>query len=164
MAYTIISESYGPRKPFITATADSTDDLATLGTDFAEGSTCVISTTTYKLDKVKGWIDPSQGGGGGGGGGGGAAWLECAVITHDDGGGHYYYTLDKTAGEIVEALPYVLLVNDAMEDNNVISYSYITLYEHYDASGDDPESFEFDTSDSLSFFASGSDDYPSTQS
>jgi hypothetical protein len=68
MAYEIKSESYGRRLPKITATADSTDDLSTLGTDWAEGSTCVISDTTYKLDKVKGWVDPSSGGGGGGGG------------------------------------------------------------------------------------------------
>lgn len=65
MAYTITSESYGRRLPKITATADSTDDLATLGTNWAEGSTCVISDTTYKLDKVQGWVDPSSGGGGG---------------------------------------------------------------------------------------------------
>lgn len=66
MAYEITSESYGRRLPKITATADSTDDLATLGTDWAEGSTCTISDTTYKLDKVAGWVDPSSGGGGGG--------------------------------------------------------------------------------------------------
>ena len=68
MSYEILTKSYGRRLPKITATATSTDDLATLGTDYAEGSTCVISDTTYKLDKVQGWVDPSSGGGGGGGG------------------------------------------------------------------------------------------------
>ena len=65
MAYTITSESYGRRLPKITAIADSTDDLATLGTDFAEGSTVVIGDKTYSLDKVQGWIEPGSGGGGG---------------------------------------------------------------------------------------------------
>lgn len=67
MAYQITSESYGRRLPKITATADSTDDLATLGTDWSEGSVCTIGDTTYKLDKVKGWVDPSSGGGSGSG-------------------------------------------------------------------------------------------------
>lgn len=67
MAYQITSESYGRRLPKITATADSTDDLATLGTDWAEGSICTIGNTTYKMDKVKGWVDPSSGGSGGSG-------------------------------------------------------------------------------------------------
>lgn len=66
MAYQITSESYGRRLPKITATADSTDDLSTLGTDWAEGSTCVIGSTTYSLDKVQGWVEPGSGGGGGG--------------------------------------------------------------------------------------------------
>lgn len=90
MAYQITSESYGRRLPKITATADSTDDLSTLGTDWAEGSTCVISDTTYKLDKVKGWVDPNSGGGGGGGGG--------LVINSVTSGSRV--TLDKTWEEI----------------------------------------------------------------
>ena len=101
MAYTITSESYGPRKPFITATATSTDDLAALGTDFAEGSTCIISTTTYKLDKVKGWIDPSQGGGGGGGG------VLVVTLSSDD---DENLTANKTAGEIYAAMSEGLVV------------------------------------------------------
>lgn len=64
MAYTITSESYGRRLPKITATADSTDDLATLGIDWAEGSSCVIGGKTYTLDKVQGWIEAGSGGGG----------------------------------------------------------------------------------------------------
>mgnify|MGYP003310517772 CR=1 FL=1 len=74
MAYTILSAAYGRRLPKITAEADSADDLTTLGTDYAEGSTCDVDGTTYTLDKVKGWVDSSGGGGGGGGvglGGGG---------------------------------------------------------------------------------------------
>lgn len=68
MAYEILSESYGARLPKITATADSTDDLATMGTNYAEGSTCVIGDKTYTLDKVQGWVEPGSGGGGSGGG------------------------------------------------------------------------------------------------
>lgn len=66
MAYTITSESYGRRLPKITATADSTDDLAALGTNYAEGSTVNVGGTTYSLDKVSGWIIPGSGGEGGG--------------------------------------------------------------------------------------------------
>lgn len=64
MAYEILSESYGRRLPKIAAEADSTDDLATLGTNYAEGSTCVIGDKTYSLDKVQGWVEPGSGGGG----------------------------------------------------------------------------------------------------
>lgn len=66
MAYEILTESYGRRLPKITAEADSTDDLATLGTNYAEGSTCVIGDKTYSLDKVQGWVEPGSGGGSGG--------------------------------------------------------------------------------------------------
>lgn len=66
MAYEILSESYGRRLPKIAAEADSADDLATLGTNWAEGSTCVIGDKTYSLDKVQGWVEPGSGGGGGG--------------------------------------------------------------------------------------------------
>lgn len=64
MAYEILSESYGRRLPKIAAEADSADDLATLGTNWAEGSTCVIGDKTYSLDKVQGWVEPGSGGGG----------------------------------------------------------------------------------------------------
>ena len=93
MSYEITSESYGRRLPKITATATSTDDLATLGTDWAEGSTCTISDTTYKLDKVKGWVDPSSGGGGGSGGG---FVIETTVENQR-------VTMNKTYAEIKEA-------------------------------------------------------------
>ena len=62
MAWEIISESYGRRLPFVRITADSTDDFADIGTLYAEGSTVTIGKTTYKLDKVQGWIDNSGGG------------------------------------------------------------------------------------------------------
>ena len=60
MSYEIKSESYGRRLPKITAEADSTDDLVSLGVDYAEGSTCLIGDTTYKLDKVSGWVIPGE--------------------------------------------------------------------------------------------------------
>lgn len=65
MAYTILTESYGRRLPKITATAESTDDLAALGVEFAEGSTVNVGGTVYSLDKVNGWVVPGSGGGGG---------------------------------------------------------------------------------------------------
>lgn len=66
MGFQILSESYGRRLPKITAEADSTDDLATLGIDFAEGSTCTVGEEEYVLDKVGGWVIRGSGGGGGG--------------------------------------------------------------------------------------------------
>lgn len=91
MAYEILTESYGRRLPKITAEADSTDDLATLGTNYAEGSTCVIGDKTYSLDKVQGWVEP-----GSGGGSGGVFWV---TITSNDG----TIVSDKTAEEIYNA-------------------------------------------------------------
>ena len=89
MAYEILSESYGRRLPKITAEADSTDDLVSLGTDFAEGSTCTISDKTYTLDKVQGWVEagasPSPSGGG-----------LVVTLTWEDSTG----TLNKTWKEI----------------------------------------------------------------
>ncbi len=96
MAYEIKSESYGRRLPKITATADSTDDLATLGIDWAEGSSCVIGDKTYTLDKVQGWIEA-------GSGGGGASILTVTISADDD-----LYTLDKTWAEIYDAMPMVV--------------------------------------------------------
>ena len=62
MAVTIISESYGPRKPFVTCTAASTDELADYVGLWAEGSEATISDTKYVLDKTNGWVLPGQSG------------------------------------------------------------------------------------------------------
>ena len=122
MAYTILTESYKRRLPLITATADSADDLATLGTDYAEGSTCVIGETTYKLDKVQGWTDGSGGGGGGGGGG-----SFIVNITSQQGTS---CTVDKTAHEIVAAaqsgLSPVLVYSEGDDEETEIRYIPIT--------------------------------------
>lgn len=88
MAYTIISESYGPRKPKIICTADSLDDLA--GLDCAEGSEATVGGTRYVLDRVNGWVEP---------GGGGGVFLVNLTPTSEDLSG----TMDKTVGEITEA-------------------------------------------------------------
>lgn len=90
MAYTIISESYGPRKPRIICTADSLDDLANL--DCAEGSEATVGGTKYVLDRVNGWVEP-------GGGGGSAPFIVTLTPTAQDFSG----TMDKTVGEITEA-------------------------------------------------------------
>lgn len=51
MAYQIINESYGPRKPKVAIEADSLDELSGL-TGFAEGSTAIVGGTEYVLDRV----------------------------------------------------------------------------------------------------------------
>ena len=91
MAYTILSESYGRRLPKITAEADSADDLAILGIDYAEGSTCNVGGTEYTLDKVSGWIIPGSGGG------------EPFLVTLTPTAADYSGTMDKTVAEIYAA-------------------------------------------------------------
>lgn len=102
MAYEITSESYGRRLPKITATATSTDDLATLGTNWAEGSTCTISDTTYKLDKVKGWVDPNSGGGGG---------ASAFTVTFTPNESWTEFTSDKTLAEVLAAYEAGSIIN-----------------------------------------------------
>ena len=91
MAVTILSESYGPRKPFITCEADSLDDLA--GLVCAEGSTATVDGTEYVLDRVTGWVVPGSGGGGG---------TMVVTFTYDDDNGTY--SADKTYAEVTAAL------------------------------------------------------------
>lgn len=66
MALTILNEQYPPRKPKLTLTADSLDELPTEGV--AEGSTATVDGTEYAFDSTAGWIEPGAGGGGSGGG------------------------------------------------------------------------------------------------
>lgn len=87
MAVQILSQSYGPRKPLISCTADSLSDLA--GLVCAEGSTATVGGTEYVLDRVNGWIEPGSGGGGSG----------VLVVSADTATG----ALDKTWREIREA-------------------------------------------------------------
>ena len=63
MALTIVNEQYPPRKPKLTLTADSLDELPTEGV--AEGSTATVDGTEYSYDSNAGWIEPGSGGGGG---------------------------------------------------------------------------------------------------
>lgn len=63
MALTILNEQYPPRKPKLTLTADSLDELPTEGV--AEGSTATVGGTEYSYDSNAGWIEPGSGGGGG---------------------------------------------------------------------------------------------------
>lgn len=60
MALTIVNEQYPPRKPKLTLTADSLDELPTEGV--AEGSKATVGGTEYRYDSNAGWIIPgSQG-------------------------------------------------------------------------------------------------------
>ena len=102
MAVTIISESYGPRKPFVVCTAASTDELADYAGLWAEGSEATISTTKYVLDRTKGWVED-----GGGGGGGGSGVLRVGATVTDTS-----ITLDKTWKEIHDAGYAVLELED----------------------------------------------------
>lgn len=121
MAVTILSESYGPRKPFVTCTAASLSELADYVGLWAEGSEATISATKYVLDKTNGWVLPGQSGkelpavtaeddgdvltvvSG--------AWAKAAPSGGGSGGGLLkvtlsgdYLTADKTAGEIYAAM------------------------------------------------------------
>lgn len=121
MAYQITSESYGRRLPKITATADSTDDLATLGTDWAEGSTCVIGSTTYSLDKVQGWVEPGSGGGGGS--------LTVVFSTTD----MENFTADKTCAEVMSAYNSLVPVYGYVElpDGGYVTIAVKNVYAEY---------------------------------
>lgn len=92
MALTILNEQYPPRKPKLTLTADSLDELPTEGV--AEGSTATVGGTVYSYDSNAGWIEPGSGGGSGGG-------VFLVTFTDDDLG--INVTADKTAQEILQA-------------------------------------------------------------
>lgn len=149
MAYTITSESYGRRLPKITATADSTDDLATLGTDFAEGSTVVIGDKTYSLDKVQGWIEPGSGGGGGGG--------SAFVVTVTEEG--TVWTCDKTWEEIRDAfLAGSSVYFDLPSEEGDEKYVALTMVSAY---GGQYDVYYMDGGYSGQFTAAAEDGYPS---
>lgn len=139
MAYEILTESYGRRLPKITAEADSTDDLATLGTNYAEGSTCVIGDKTYSLDKVQGWVE--HGSGGSGGGGGTSAFVVHVVLNPDDNpdesGNGWVPTVDEPIADIIEALdadiPVVAHCGKSFDGETPSGYFVISLSNYYPA-------------------------------
>lgn len=92
MALTIVNEQHPPRKPKLTLTADSLDELPTEGV--AEGSTATVGGTEYSYDSNAGWIVPGSGGGGSGGG--------VFVVTFT-GNDLTDITADKTLQEILQA-------------------------------------------------------------
>lgn len=94
MALTIVNEQYPPRKPKLTLTADSLDELPTEGV--AEGSTATVGGTEYSYDSNAGWIEP----GSGSGSGGGVMWVN---ITTTKEGDTDTYSADKTNAEIYNA-------------------------------------------------------------
>jgi hypothetical protein len=123
MAYNILSEAYGRILPKITAEADSTDDLASLGTDYAEGSTCRIGAKTYTLDEVQGWTDGS-----GGGGGAGVDELVVAFTVEpaEEGDSEYDVTCDKTFDEVYSAIEDGKLVRGIAAIDGEIVQLYVT--------------------------------------
>lgn len=92
MAVTIISESYGPRKPFVVCTAASTDELADYVGLWAEGSEATISTTKYVLDRTKGWVEE------GGGSSGGSLFVQIEYDSTEQKN-----KLDKTYADVLAA-------------------------------------------------------------
>lgn len=82
MALTIVNEQYPPRKPKLTLTADSLDELPTEGV--AEGSTATVGGTEYSYDSNAGWIVPGEGGGGG------QQTIVDIPLTYDQTEYHYY--------------------------------------------------------------------------
>lgn len=117
MALTILNEQYPPRKPKLTLTADSLDELPTEGV--AEGSTAAVGGTVYSYDSNSGWIVPGEGGGGSGGGG-----SMLVTMTVADG----YATLDKTWNEIkatIESGVIPALLTD-QSDETVTFYKQLT--------------------------------------
>ena len=156
MSYEILTESYGRRLPKITAEADSTDDLTTLGTDWAEGSTCQISDTTYKLDKVQGWIDPNSGGGGGGGGDTGVLMITATKNESDN------MVLDKTYAEILAAVSAgTLCVVVTASGTPGSGNSYSIKHDPVSSIGDNGDAFYVIAGEST-FYADSDTDYPTT--
>lgn len=134
MALTIISESYGARKPLVVCEADSMEDLA--GLVCAEGSEATVGETTYVLDRVNGWIEP-----GSGPSGGGALLVNGTYDEQSD-----TTVLDKTAAEIwAAAQSGIVLVKEVNDVETVISpllsayssengsYNFETRRDGYDA-------------------------------
>ena len=157
MAVTILSESYGPRKPLITCTADSLDDLA--GLVCAEGSTATVGGTEYTLDRVNGWVVPGSGGGGSG----------VLVVTETEvsngakgeakGPVQTQYSLDKTAGEIYSSLHNgaVSVIEEAESDGvTTTTLRTVSVCDYGEASG-----YVF-TVGSRTYYADTASDYPIT--
>lgn len=158
MAYEILTESYGRRLPKITAEADSTDDLATLGVNYAEGSTCAISDKTYVLDKVSGWVESGSGGGGGGGG----VFIVNTEYDADTG----IMTLDKTFGEIKSAFEtsFIVIHNEGFPgegytETNCWYVSTIVINEN--SKGGTINVYDLQSSGYDDYNATSDDEYPS---
>lgn len=114
MAYEILSESYGRRLPKIAAEADSADDLATLGTNWAEGSTCVIGDKTYSLDKVQGWVEPGSGGG------------ALPAVTSDDNG-DVLTVVDGVWGKAAPSGGGVIIIQEG--ENHTLPLTWQQIYD-----------------------------------
>lgn len=90
----------------------------------------------------------------GGGSGGGTEWLQVGISLNDQ----EEFVCNKTAGEILEASPFVLFIEESESDNGVtISY----LSQHFEE--DNTYTFtatNISSPSPLSFTASSLDDYP----
>lgn len=121
MALTILNEQYPPRKPKLTLTADSLDELPTEGV--AEGSTATVGGTEYSYDSNAGWIEPGSGGGSGGG-------VFVVTFTQDQTSGAV--SADKTPEEIEEAAATHFVFGREVTNSVFLAYSFIGVYKKGD--------------------------------
>lgn len=121
MALTIVNEQYPPRKPKLTLTANSLDELPTEGV--AEGSTATVDGTEYSYDSNAGWIEP----GSGGGSGGGVMWVNITATSQGD---TVSYSADKTNAEIYSAANSGKMVFCKMDGSINECHVYSLVYLH----------------------------------
>lgn len=124
MALTIISETYGARKPLVICEADSLDDL--VGLKCAEGSEATIDGKRYVLDRVNGWVDAAAPAASN-------TFLVTLTPTAEDLSG----TMDKQPSEIRVAYDAGKLIRFSVpEMHAAFEMTSCTLYDDYVAADD----------------------------
>lgn len=99
----------------------SGETISDVGTYFAIGSVAVSEdgASVYLLSANRAWVPIGSGGGGGGGGsGGGGVLIVTPTLTQE--GSDITETWDKTAGEIMDAMPLVYIKTVDAEQGDVI--------------------------------------------
>lgn len=138
MAYSVIKTEQGANGGngyYTEYLCESVDDIATLPTEVEyggprPGSLALLEDgTIYILTNAREWSEFNMSGGGGSGGTGGNL-----VVGYELDETEQYMTLDKTAGEIIEAIRAgrtVLLILDVFEGND----PYLSQYSIFAAGG-----------------------------